>query len=126
MKEIDPEPREPSPFTVQALQIGVALAISFALLAGCVSPEQQAARDQRVAQRYHDRCAAMGAQTQEQFFQCRLQMQQADQARAAAYRNALDPVFDQMISGTPQQQTYQRPVTCRSIPEGIMVRTVCN
>ena len=92
----------------------------------CTTPEQQAARDQRVAQQYHDRCAAMGAQTQEQFFQCRLQMQQADQARAAAYRNALNPVFDQMISGTPQQQTYQRPVTCRSIPEGIMVRTVCN
>ena len=32
MKEIEPERREPSPFTVQALQIGVALAISFATI----------------------------------------------------------------------------------------------
>lgn len=126
MKEIEPERREPSPFTVQALQIGVALAISFALLAGCVSPEQQAAHDQRVAQIYHDQCASMGAVTQDQFFNCRLQLQQADAARSEAYGRRMQAVGAQMLMGNPQPQQYPRTVTCRSVPEGIVVRTVCN
>lgn len=43
------------------------------LAAGCATtPEEQAAKEQRTAQAYHDRCAAMGAVTQDQFFNCRL------------------------------------------------------
>lgn len=101
------------------------LAIFVAILAaGCATLEQRAARDQRVAQRYHDRCAAMGAVTQDQFFQCRLQLQQADTTASEAYGRRMQAAGNSLIMGTPQQQ--QRPVTCRSVPEGVIVRTVCN
>ena len=95
-------------------------------LAGCTTPEQQAARDQRVAQIYHDQCASMGAVTQDQFFNCRLQLQQADAARSEAYGRRMQAVGAQMLMGNPQPQQYPRTVTCRSVPEGIVVRTVCN
>jgi len=102
--------------------------IALGLLAGCAAtPEQQAAREQRTAEITRSRCASMGAVNQDQFFQCRLQLQQADIARSQAYGRQMQAVGNAMIVGTPQQQpTYQRPVTCRSIPEGIMVRTVCS
>lgn len=100
--------------------------LALGLLAGCASPEQQIAQQQRAAQAGIERCRALGAVTQEQFFQCRMQQQQADAARSEAYGRQMQALGNAMIMGTPQQQTYQRPVTCRSIPEGIMVRTVCN
>lgn len=97
------------------------------ILASCASPEQQIANQQRAAQAGIERCRAMGAVTQEQFFQCRLQQQQADAARSEAYGRQMQALGTAMIMGTPQQQpTYPRSVTCRSIPEGVMVRTVCN
>ncbi len=92
----------------------------------CTTPEQQAAHDQRVAQIYHDQCASMGAVTQDQFFNCRLQLQQADAARSEAYGRRMQAVGAQMLMGNPQPQQYPRTVTCRSVPEGIVVRTVCN
>lgn len=96
----------------------------FAALVGCASsPEEQAAKEQRVAQIYHDRCAAMGAVTQDQFFNCRLQMQQADAARSAEYGRRMQTAGAQLLA--PQPVPQRRFVNCTTMPASMGTRTTC-
>lgn len=91
------------------------------LTVGCSTPEQQAARDQRVAQIYHDKCAAMGAVSQEQFFQCRLQLQQADTAASAEYGRRMQAAGNALLTPQPQR----RYVNCTTLPAGMGTQTTC-
>lgn len=94
------------------------------LAAGCATtPEEQAAKEQRTAQAYHDRCAAMGAVTQDQFFNCRLQLQQADIARSEAYGRRMQAAGAALMAGNPQPQ--RQFVNCTTMPAGVGTRTTC-
>ena len=92
-----------------------------------MSADEQAAQQQRIATADIERCRSMGATTESQFFNCRMAIYQQRTAQSEARRRQMQAIGAALLANPqPQQPTYPRTVTCRSVPEGIMVRTVCN
>lgn len=97
-------------------------------LAGCTSGVESAQRQADRNNAQIERCQSLGAQTQEQMFQCRLQLQQADQAQQEAYGRQMQAMGNALIMGTPQQRqqpVYRAPVQCVTSPAGRNVVTNC-
>lgn len=65
----------------------------------------------------------MGAVTHADFTRCQNNRYQQREAANRAQRQALGAA---LLANPQPQPVYPRSVTCRSTPEGIMVRTVCN
>ena len=107
---------------MRKLVVGVIL-----ILSGCMSAEEQAAQQQRVAMADIERCRSMGATTEAQFFSCRMAIYQQRTTQSEANGRQMQALGAALLANPqPQQTAFPRSVTCRSIPEGIMVRTACS
>ena len=94
-------------------------------LAGCsnVTPEGQA---QVIAAQEIQYCNGLGAVTQEQVFQCRLQVQNQKYGRRVAANQAMGQLGIALMAQGNQPAPYiPPPRTCRSFYAGGVVTTRC-
>lgn len=99
-------------------------ALAAVLLSGCLSPEEEAALEQKRAAQDTQRCAALGATTQDQVFWCRMRLREDRLAAERATGAALQQV-GQTLMNPPRQQprrmlttnchTFMNTVTCNTM-----------
>lgn len=107
------------------MRLKLCLALVTALmLSGCLSPEEEAARDQRRAATETQQCVGLGAVTQDQIFWCRMRLRDQRLAAERATGAALQAV-GQTLMNPPRQQprrmvttnchTFMNTVTCNTM-----------